>query len=108
MLSTKKQPMFNESSSQRSLIAIMADDETLKGFALTGIPLVGNPPNFVSVGTHTTEEELKRALQTLVARQDVAAVFIADFAYPKLKSYIAAYKQSLPCLLEIPSKLGNA
>lgn len=98
--------MPHEDHCQRNLIAVIADDETLSGFALTGIPLSRDLPNFISVSNETTEEELEKHVQLLASRKDVAIVFVADFVYPKARDYIEKYDQGLPCFLKIPSKLG--
>lgn len=93
---------------QRTFIAIIADDDTLNGFALTGIQLVKDVPSFVSINNDTTKEELERHINVLASRKDIAIVFIADFAYPKIREWIKSYKNVMPCFLEIPSRLGPA
>eukprot|EP00866_Antonospora_locustae_P000567 jgi/Antlo1/567/2260 len=98
--------MSHDGCSQRNLIAIIADEETLSGFALTGIPLSRDAPNFISVSKEITDEELEKHIEQLASRSDVAIVFVADFLYCKARDYIQKYEQSLPCFLKIPSKLG--
>lgn len=98
--------MPHDNCCKRNLIAIIADDETLSGFALTGIPLSRDAPNFISVSKETTEEELEKHVEKLASRSDVAIVFVADFVYSKARDCIQNYRQNLPCFLRIPSKLG--
>lgn len=98
--------MSHDDCCQRNLIAIVADDETLSGFALTGIPLSRDAPNFISVSKETSEEELEKHVEQLASRNDVAIVFVADFVYARARDYIQKYGRGLPCFLRIPSKLG--
>lgn len=100
--------MEKTSSRQRNLIAIMADDDTLNGFALTGIQIAKDIQNFLLVNHETTREELERHAQVLGNRSDVAVVFVAEFAYKKIKGWIRDYNHVVPCFLELPSRLGPA
>ncbi|EJW03474.1 hypothetical protein EDEG_00205 [Edhazardia aedis USNM 41457] len=91
----------------RRLIAIISDDETLTGFSLTGLENPKKQPVFFSVNDETPEEDLLKIYRDIMARDDVAVLFIADFALAKISIFLENEpKKLLPSIMEIPSKFG--
>lgn len=99
--------MVKHSVIDRTIIAILADEDTIRSFSLTEIPSFKEPKNFITVNHDTPEEELIGFFNELVERRDVAIVFIADFVAQKIQHVMTKYKEILPSLLEIPSRLGK-
>ncbi|KAK1349398.1 subunit F of V-type proton ATPase [Hamiltosporidium tvaerminnensis] len=91
---------------QRTLVGIISDEDTITGFLLTGLEFTKENPNFIAVCDKTTEEDLIKSFQNLVSRDDISIIFIGDFAYKKISKTIKEYKEMLPSIMEIPSKLG--
>ncbi|TBU08505.1 subunit F of V-type proton ATPase [Hamiltosporidium magnivora] len=91
---------------QRTLVGIISDEDTITGFLLTGLEFTKENPNFIAVCDKTTEEDLIKNFQNLVSRDDISIIFIGDFAYKKISKTIKEYKEMLPSIMEIPSKLG--
>ncbi|KCZ76602.1 V-type ATPase, F subunit [Anncaliia algerae PRA109] len=99
--------MVKQSIIERTIIAILADEDTIRSFSLTGIPSFKEPQNFITVTHDTLEEDLVTHFNDLISRKDVAILFIADFVAQKIQKSIDKYKEILPSLIEIPSRLGK-
>jgi V-type H+-transporting ATPase subunit F len=89
---------------ERVYVGIIADEDTIIGFSLTGLGQSRENSNFIIVTEETGEDELTKYFNDLISREDIAAVFICDFAADKIRSRIKSYTRMLPSLLEIPSK----
>lgn len=89
-----------------SVIAMIADEDTITGMLLAGAGASGpgERRNFFVCTPDTPKAELRAAFDRLIARADVSALFVAKFAAEKLQDAISAYEGKGPVLLEIPGK----
>ncbi|WFD39215.1 H(+)-transporting V1 sector ATPase subunit F [Malassezia japonica] len=91
----------------RSLIALIADEDSTTGFILSGIGDVnkeGNK-NFFIVDNRTSVSDIEEAfLDFTKEREDIAIVLINQHIADKIRPLVDKYVQAFPALLEIPSK----
>jgi len=89
-----------------SVIAMIADEDTITGMLLAGAGASGpgDRRNFFICTPDTPKAELAAAFNRLTSRADVSALFVAKFAAERLQDVIAAYDGKGPVLLEIPGK----
>lgn len=100
----------NEAMAKRSLLAVIADEDSVTGLLLAGVGQVLNEPgkesNFLTVVPgKTTQEEVEQAFDRFTGERDDVAILlinqhIADLIRPRVDSYTNAF----PAILEIPSK----
>ncbi|KAI5184275.1 V-type H+-transporting ATPase subunit F [Nematocida homosporus] len=100
------------SLSDRTKIAILADEATITGFKLTGI----NGSEWSTQSTYgvfnylhpiyedTDEDELQTKFKMLMERKEIAIVLLGRKAKEILKEEIAKKIDMFPLILEIPEK----
>ncbi|KAL7663051.1 V-type proton ATPase subunit F [[Candida] zeylanoides] len=100
---------MSEAMSKRSLLAAIADEDSVTGLLLAGVGQVSNEPgketNFLTVVPgKTSTDDIEEAFDRFVNRDDIAILLInqhlADLIRYKVDNYTAAF----PAILEIPSK----
>lgn len=102
--------MSADAMAKRSLLAVIADEDSVTGLLLAGVGQVstelGKETNFLTVVPgKTSVEEIEDAFdQFTTGRDDIAILLInqhlADLIRYKVDNYTAAF----PAILEIPSK----
>ncbi|WFD07767.1 H(+)-transporting V1 sector ATPase subunit F [Malassezia vespertilionis] len=91
----------------RSLIALIADEDSTTGFILAGIGDVdkkGNK-NFFVVDNKVPVAAIEEAFVAYTTeREDIAIVLINQHIADKIRPLMEKYTQAFPAVLEIPSK----
>ena len=91
----------------RNLVAIVADEDTVTGFLLTGIGERNHKgeTNFIVVDESTPQRAIEEAFEKLLERNDIALILIAQrIADREVRHLISAHSKLMPVILEIPSK----
>ncbi|PWN38278.1 V-type ATPase [Meira miltonrushii] len=85
----------------RTLIALISDEDTATGLLLAGI----GHRNFFIVTSTTNVSEIESAFQTFTQnRGDIAILLITQPLAEKIRQICDRYEQAFPAVLEIPSK----
>uniref|UniRef100_A0A061R116 V-type proton ATPase subunit F n=1 Tax=Tetraselmis sp. GSL018 TaxID=582737 RepID=A0A061R116_9CHLO len=89
-----------------SLVAIIADEDTVTGFLLAG---AGNldlrrKSNFLIVSKTTTLKEIESAFKEFSSREDIAIVLISQYVADMIRFAVDAHDKPVPAVLEMPSK----
>ncbi|KAG7696361.1 hypothetical protein KL930_003387 [Ogataea haglerorum] len=97
-----------EANKNRTLIAVMGDEDTITGMLLAGIGQVSNEPNkeknFLVCTDNTKEEELQLYFNQFVQRDDIAILLINQHIAERIRLLIDTFTNPFPAILEIPSK----
>ena len=91
----------------RNLIAVVADEDTVTGYLLTGIGERNHKgeTNFIIVDETTTQKAIEEAFEKLLSRPDIALILVSQaIADNDIRHLISAHVNLLPVILEIPSK----
>lgn len=96
-------------SRDRTLIAVIADENTTTGLLLAGIGQVSQDTqekNFVVYNEgKTTKEEVSNAFNTFTeTRSDIAILLINQHIADQIRPLVDGYTNAFPAILEIPSK----
>jgi len=88
------------------LLAVIGDEDTCTGFLLGGIGELdkNRRPNFFVVDKSTSVSDIEEAFKTFTTRDDIAIVLINQNVAEMIRHIIDRYNQTIPALLEIPSK----
>jgi len=89
------------------LIAVIGDEDTVTGFLLAGIGNRDrqNQVNYLVVDPEKTKhEEIAIAFKNFVNRKDVSIILITQKEAQEIRYLIKDYNQTIPTVLEIPSK----
>uniref|UniRef100_A0A8B9JYB2 V-type proton ATPase subunit F n=1 Tax=Astyanax mexicanus TaxID=7994 RepID=A0A8B9JYB2_ASTMX len=88
------------------LIAVIGDEDTCTGFLLGGIGELNKnrKPNFLVVEKDTSITEIEETFKSFLARSDIGIILINQFIAEMIRHAIDAHMQSIPAVLEIPSK----
>ncbi|KAI0067763.1 vacuolar ATP synthase [Artomyces pyxidatus] len=92
---------------ERSLIAVIGDEDTVTGLLLAGIGQVDEHQgkNFLIVDSKTSTQVLEEAFKEYTTeRKDIAILLINQYIAEKIRPTVEKYQQAFPALLEIPSK----
>jgi V-type H+-transporting ATPase subunit F len=89
-----------------SLIAVIGDEETVTGLLLAGVGHKNAAgQNYLVVNDKTTRSQIEDAFTSFTKkRPDVAIVLINQHVASSIRYLIDAHKETLPTVLEIPSK----
>ncbi|KAJ7568372.1 hypothetical protein O6H91_01G029600 [Diphasiastrum complanatum] len=100
--STISQPAARTSS----LIALIADEDTVTGFLLAGVGNVDlrRKTNYLLVDSKTPVKAIEDAFKEFTTRDDVAVLLISQYIANMVRFLIDSYKKPVPAILEIPSK----
>ncbi|XP_020782308.2 V-type proton ATPase subunit F [Boleophthalmus pectinirostris] len=88
------------------LIAVIGDEDTCTGFLLGGIGELNKnrKPNFLVVEKDTSITEIEETFKSFLTRNDIGIILINQFIAEMIRHAIDAHMQSIPAVLEIPSK----
>eukprot|EP00246_Nothoceros_aenigmaticus_P017464 TRINITY_DN8525_c0_g1_i1.p1 TRINITY_DN8525_c0_g1~~TRINITY_DN8525_c0_g1_i1.p1 ORF type:complete len:130 (+),score=15.92 TRINITY_DN8525_c0_g1_i1:71-460(+) len=89
-----------------SLIAMIADEDTVTGFLLAGVGNVDirRKTNYLVVDSKTSLRAIEDAFKEFTTRDDIAIVLISQYIANMIRFVIDSYNKPLPAILEIPSK----
>lgn len=95
-------------SGERTLLAIIGDEDTVTGMLLAGIgetqPETG-AQNFFTVNSRTTDEQIAEVFDKFThKRNDIAILLINQHISDRIRYIVDAYQAAFPSVLEIPSK----
>eukprot|EP01026_Neomeris_dumetosa_P040126 TRINITY_DN33113_c1_g2_i1.p2 TRINITY_DN33113_c1_g2~~TRINITY_DN33113_c1_g2_i1.p2 ORF type:complete len:121 (-),score=19.06 TRINITY_DN33113_c1_g2_i1:301-663(-) len=92
--------------SDGSLLAVIADEDTITGFLLAGVGDmdVRRKTNFLVVDNKTTTKQIEQSFKEFTNRDDVAIVLINQYIANMIRPLIEQYTKPVPAILEIPSK----
>ncbi|KAK6465337.1 ATPase, V1 complex, subunit F [Scheffersomyces coipomensis] len=99
-----------ESMTKRSLIATIADEDSVTGLLLAGVGQVstevGKETNFLTViPEKTTVEQIEEAFDRFTStRDDIAILLINQHLADLIRFKVDSYTNAFPAILEIPSK----
>ncbi|WFD16685.1 H(+)-transporting V1 sector ATPase subunit F [Malassezia arunalokei] len=99
--------MSSQQASGRSLIALIADEDSTTGFILAGIGDVNKDGerNFFVVDNKTPTSDIEDAFNKFTKeRNDIAIVLINQHIADKIRPIVDKYMLAFPAVLEIPSK----
>ncbi|XP_060776748.1 V-type proton ATPase subunit F-like isoform X2 [Neoarius graeffei] len=84
----------------------MGDEDTCTGFLLVGVGELNQhrTPNFLVVEKDTSVIEIEQMFKNLLTRSDIGIILINQFIAEMIRHVIDAHTQSIPAVLEIPSK----
>lgn len=100
----------NEAMAKRSLLAVIADEDSVTGLLLAGVGQVSNEPgkesNFLTVVPgKTSVEQVEEAFDTFTSeRDDVAILLINQHVADLIRHKVDSHTNAFPAILEIPSK----
>lgn len=100
----------NEAMAKRSLLAVIADEDSVTGLLLAGVGQVSNEPgkesNFLTViPGRTTVEQVEEAFDQFTSeREDIAILLINQHIADLIRHRVESYTNAFPAILEIPSK----
>jgi V-type H+-transporting ATPase subunit F len=99
-----------EAMSKRTLIATIAEEDTVTGLLLAGVGQIsqeeGKQTNFLTVVPgKTTPEQIEQAFENFTSeRDDIAILLINQHLADVIRYRIENYTAAFPAILEIPSK----
>lgn len=99
--------MASRNYDERTLLAVIGDEDTVTGMLLAGIGNVSTEDgsrNFVVVDSKMSDEQLSDHFQAYTTRKDIAILLINQHIAERIRYQVEAYTQAFPALLEIPSK----
>lgn len=100
----------NEAMGKRTLLAVIADEDSVTGLLLAGVGQVSSEPgkelNFLTVVPgKTSVEQVEEAFDQFTSeRDDIAILLINQHVADLIRYKVEAYTNAFPAILEIPSK----
>lgn len=92
----------------RTLLAVIGDEDTVTGMLLAGIGQVTSDPgkekNFYVASDNTKLEDLDKKYNEFINRDDIAILLINQHLADKIRLQVDTYTRAFPTILEIPSK----
>lgn len=97
------------SEKNRTLIAVIGDEDTVTGMLLAGIGSISSElnkeKNFVVVDLKTSDEEIEKNFDLFTeSRDDIAIVLINQHIAERIRYKVDTFTKLFPAILEIPSK----
>lgn len=95
---------------KRSLLAVIAEEDSVTGLLLAGVGQVLNEPgkesNFLTVVPgKTTEQDVEEAFDRFTTeRDDIGILLINQNVADMIRHRVDSYTKAFPAILEIPSK----
>lgn len=94
---------------KRTLIAVIADEDTITGLLLAGVgqvtPETQEKNFYVYQEGKTTKEEILKAFECFTEeRDDIAILLINQHITEQIRAHVDGYTKAFPAVLEIPSK----
>ncbi|KAE8723703.1 V-type proton ATPase subunit F [Hibiscus syriacus] len=89
-----------------ALIAMIADEDTVVGFLLSGVGNVDlrRKTNYLVVDSKTTVKQIEEAFKEFTTRTDIAVVLINQYVANMVRFLVDSHNKPIPAILEIPSK----
>lgn len=90
------------------LIAVIGDEDTVTGFILAGTghrTTAGE--NFLVVKSDTDVDVIEKAFDELTTRPDIGILLLNQHVANSIRHKLRDYAQTIPTILEIPSKVGK-
>ncbi|CUM49629.1 unnamed protein product [Debaryomyces tyrocola] len=100
----------NEAMSKRTLLAAIADEDSVTGLLLAGVGQISNEEgketNFLTViPGKTSVEDVEEAFESFTTkRNDIAILLINQHIADLIRYRVDGYTNAFPAILEIPSK----
>ncbi|CAG86475.2 DEHA2C16236p [Debaryomyces hansenii CBS767] len=100
----------NEAMSKRTLLAAIADEDSVTGLLLAGVGQISNEEgketNFLTViPGKTSVEDVEEAFERFTTKRDDIAILLINQHIADLIRYrVDGYTNAFPAILEIPSK----
>ena len=100
----------NEAMSKRTLLAAIADEDSVTGLLLAGVGQISNDEgketNFLTViPGKTSVEDVEEAFERFTTKRDDIAILLINQHIADLIRYrVDGYTNAFPAILEIPSK----
>mmetsp|Transcript_5793 Transcript_5793/g.5740 ORF Transcript_5793/g.5740 Transcript_5793/m.5740 type:complete len:127 (+) Transcript_5793:168-548(+) len=100
----------NEAMSKRTLLAAIADEDSVTGLLLAGVGQISNEQgketNFLTViPGKTSVEDVEEAFENFTSKRDDIAILLINQHIADLIRYrVDNYTNAFPAILEIPSK----
>ncbi|AET41117.1 H(+)-transporting V1 sector ATPase subunit F Ecym_7275 [Eremothecium cymbalariae DBVPG len=96
-------------SEERTLIAVIADEDSITGLLLAGVgqvtPSTQEKNFFVYKEGITTREQVSEAFEKFCrVRNDIAILLINQHIAEEIRVQIDNFREAFPAILEIPSK----
>jgi len=93
-------------ASDNALIAMIADEDTITGFLLSGVGHKDKKrqENFLVVDNKTSQGKIEEAFKSYTRRDDIAIIMITQKVADDIRYLINDYDKIIPTILEIPSK----
>lgn len=93
----------------RTLIAVIGDEDTVTGMLLAGIGSISSElnkeKNFVVVDSKTNDEDIEKSFELFTeTRDDIAILLINQHLAEKIRYKVDIFTKLFPAILEIPSK----
>ncbi|ORX55865.1 vacuolar ATP synthase [Piromyces finnis] len=91
---------------ERSLLALIGDEDTITGLLLAGIGHIDNKQksNFLIVDSKTPLSTIEETFIEFTRRKDIAIILINQHVADMIRQLVDDYDQAFPSVLEIPSK----
>ncbi|KAF9977387.1 H(+)-transporting V1 sector ATPase subunit F [Actinomortierella ambigua] len=91
---------------ERTLIAVIGDEDSITGLLLAGIGHVdsSNRKNFLVVDAKTPLSTVEETFLEFTKRKDIAIILINQHIAEEIRLLIDEHDQAFPTILEIPSK----
>ncbi|KAG4090763.1 ATPase, V1 complex, subunit F [Neocallimastix lanati (nom. inval.)] len=91
---------------ERSLLALIGDEDTVTGLLLAGIGHIDSKqkPNFLIVDSKTPLATIEETFLEFTHRKDIAIVLINQHVANMIRQLVDDHDQAFPSVLEIPSK----
>eukprot|EP00834_Sanchytrium_tribonematis_P003098 NODE_110_length_18645_cov_0.794403.p17 type:complete len:121 gc:universal NODE_110_length_18645_cov_0.794403:14924-14562(-) len=98
--------MDKTGASQRTIISVIGDEDTITGLLLAGVGHVDSKQrsNFLTVDNKTTQSQIEQAFAEYTTRKDIAILLINQHIANKIRHLLDDYHQAYPSVLEMPSK----
>lgn len=92
--------------SEGQLIAVIADEDTITGFLLSGMGNIDvrKKSNYLVVDAKTSVKTIEAAFKEYTTREDIAIILISQNVAGKIRNAIEHHTKAVPSVLEIPSK----
>merc|ERR1712166_399086 len=100
-------PTLAEMMQDGNLIGIIADEDTLTGFLLTGMGETTdetNETNYMLVHGETEQMDIQIKFVEMTCRDDLTIILINQWVADKIPEALAEYGESIPAVVVIPTK----
>lgn len=98
---------MTDANKNRSLIAVIGDEDTITGMLLAGVGQVEttSQKNFFVVDGKTSDDQVDKAFDDYVSnRDDIAILLINQHIADRIRFKVDNFTNAFPAVLEIPSK----